>query len=84
MNWNLGPVCTDVWVLVLASPFVEVLRQMRGETATLWKVGLADEDHVHTWRIAALAGFKESTPTLRARISFPSPGDQGAVAQYVS
>jgi hypothetical protein len=45
---------------MVASPFVEMFRQMRGETATFRKVGLADEDDWHTWRVATLAAFKES------------------------
>src|SRR5665213_1066751 len=56
---GLGPMCTDVGVPMVTSPFVEMLRQMSGETATTWKVGLADEDNWHTWRVATLAVFKE-------------------------
>jgi hypothetical protein len=51
---------THVWILMFASPFVEVLRQMHSETAAFWKVGLADEYDWYIWRITALAGFKES------------------------
>ena len=57
---TLGPMCTDVGVPMVASPFVEMPRQMSGETATSRKVGLADEDDWHTWRVATLPVFKES------------------------
>jgi len=60
VNHCLGPMCTDVGVLMVASPFVEMLRQMSGEAATSREVGLADEDDWHTWRVATLADFKES------------------------
>ena len=52
--------CTDVWVPMVASPYVEMLRQMSSEAAALRKVGLANEDDRHTRRVAALAAFKES------------------------
>ena len=52
--------CTDVWVLMVASPYVEMLHQMSSEAAALRNVGLADEDDRHTRRVAALAAFEES------------------------
>ena len=48
---GLGPMCTDVWVPMVASPYVEMLRQMSSEAAALPKVGLAHEDDRHAGRV---------------------------------
>jgi hypothetical protein len=56
----LGPIWTDVGVLVVTSPLVKMLRQMSGEAATSRKAGLANEDDWHARRAAVLAFFKES------------------------
>ena len=54
----LGPMWTDVGILMGASPRIEMLCQMRGEAATSRKAGLADEYDRHTWIAADLAFVK--------------------------
>ena len=51
----LGPMWTDVGILMGASPRIEMLCQMHGEAATSRKAGLADEDDRYTWIAADLA-----------------------------
>ena len=51
---------TDIWVPMVASPYVEMLCQMSSETAAFRKAGLANEDDRHARRVAILAFLKES------------------------
>jgi hypothetical protein len=68
--------CTDVWVPVVASPCVEMLRQMSSEATTPRKVGLANEDDRHTWGVAALPALKVPDEISKARSHEEADGDR--------
>ena len=50
---------TDVGVLMVACPLVEMLRQVSGEAASARKARLANEDDRYAWRATLLAFLKE-------------------------
>jgi hypothetical protein len=60
ISLTLRPMWTDVGVLMVACPLVQMLRQVSSEAATPRKPGLANEDDRHAWRATVLAFVKES------------------------